>query len=323
MTVKTLHVPARDLPLPAHISEPARAFLASRPDLERPAYPALDDKEAWRRQVEVVDAMIAQQFPTDDSAFSRIAELREGEAKAWEIVPRDADPASRRVFLDVHGGALIYGGGKAACAMSMKMAGFVGARVIAADYRMAPDFPHPVPMDDCLAIYRMVLRDHAPHEIIVGGGSAGGNLAAAMLLKARDEGLPMPAACVLRSPELDLTESGDTFATNAGIDPMGSLMEINLLHADGHPLDHPYLSPLFGNFSKGFPPTFLNSGTRDLFLSNTIRMQWALRDAGIETELHVIEAGIHGAFGNSSPEDNKLDREIRRFCDKWWRANGC
>lgn len=172
-----------------------------------------------------------------------------------------------------------------------------------------------------LTFYRALLEERRPEEIIVGGLSAGSNLAAAMLLRARDEGLPMPAATVLGSPEVDLTESGDSFHTNAGIDAMGSLMQANLLYAGGHDLTHPYISPLFGDFTKGFPPALITAGTRDLFLSNAVRLHRALREAGVEAELHILEAAAHMAFGGRSPEEAALGRETRRFCEKHWNRS--
>lgn len=315
-----MRVPARDIPVPGHLSGGAQAFLA-RPRPARSTPPALSDTEGWKRQIAAGDAMIAQMFLGRDAAVPcKVSEIREGEAKGFDIVPDGLPAGDRRVYLDIHGGALIYGAGAVCKAMALGSAGRLMARVVAANYRMAPDHPYPVPLDDCMALYRMLLRDHAPSEIIVGGGSAGANLAAALMLRARDEGLPLPAACLLISPEADLTESGDSFATNAGIDGMGSLMQINLLHANGHPLDHPYLSPLFGDFTRGFPPTMLTAGTRDLFLSNAVRFHRALRNAGIEAELHVQEAAVHGAFGGGTPEDEEIGREMRRFCEKWWSA---
>ena len=94
----------------------------------------------------------------------------------------------------------------------------------------------------------------------------------------------MPAGLVLLTPEVDLTESGDSFEVLLGLDPVlkSRLPESIALYADGAPLDHPYLSPLFGDLAH-FPPTLLQSGTRDLFLSNTVRMHRALRDAGVLT----------------------------------------
>jgi acetyl esterase/lipase len=167
-----------------------------------------------------------------------------------------------------------------------------------------------------MTVYRRLLRERRPEQIFVGGGSAGGNLAAAVIVRAKDEGLPMPAGLVLISPEVDLTESGDSFLTLLGIDNAltGSLMQANLLYANGHDLAHPYLSPLFADMS-GFPPTFLQAGTRDLFLSNAVRMHRRLRAARVAAELHVFEAMPHGGFGGA-PEDLEMRGEVRRFIDR-------
>ena len=172
-----------------------------------------------------------------------------------------------------------------------------------------------------MAAYRALLAERAPGEIVIHGGSAGGNLAAALILRARDEGLPLPAGAILNTPEIDLTESGDSFQTNLGVDPgLRPLMPVNLLYADGHDLSHPYLSPLFGDFSKGFPPTLLTTGTRDLYLSNTVRMHRALRAADIPAELHVTEAGPHTGFPGT-PEGEAIEREVRRFIQSVWRES--
>ena len=77
------------------------------------------------------------------------------------------------------------------------------------------------------------------------------------------------------------------------------------------------MSPLFGDL-HGFPPTFLQTGTRDLFLSNTVRMHRALRKGGVVTELHVLEAMPHGGFMGGTPEDHELEAEIRRFARASW-----
>jgi acetyl esterase/lipase len=310
-----LEVPARRIPVPAHVSASAQARLAA-PRPQGAGYPALDDAEGWKRHIAGTDAMILQMFGPRSSFDGDVRELAEGAARGFELLPSGVD--DRRVYLDIHGGALVMGGGEVCRAMASSTARMVGARVVAVDYRMAPDHPYPAGLDDCLAFYRRLLREHDPREIIVGGASAGGNLAAATLLRARDEGLPLPAAAVLLSPEVDLTESGDTFHTNAGVDGMGSLMQVNLLYADGHDLADPYLSPLFGDFAKGFPPTLLTAGTRDLFLSNAVRMHRRLRAAGVAAELHVLEAAAHGAFGGATPEEAELDADVRRFCDGHW-----
>jgi acetyl esterase/lipase len=86
----------------------------------------------------------------------------------------------------------------------------------------------------------------------------------------------------------------------------------NALYAGEHDLAHPYLSPLFGDLATPFPPTLLQAGTRDLFLSNAVRMHRALRAGGVDAELHVFEAMPHGGFGGTV-EDHDLDAEVRRF----------
>lgn len=90
------------------------------------------------------------------------------------------------------------------------------------------------------------------------------------------------------------------------------LRAANLLYAHGADLSDPALSPLFGDLI-GLPPTLLQSGTRDLFLSNTVRMHRALRKAGVSAELHVFEAMPHGGFLGGTPEDLELSGELVRF----------
>ena len=128
----------------------------------------------------------------------------------------------------------------------------------------------------------------------------------------------MPAAAILLSPGTDLTCSGDTFQTNRGVDTVLTDSEgIPLkLYAGGHDPTHPYLSPVNGDFSRGFPPTLLASGTRDVLLSDTVRLHRALRAADIRAELHVLEAAPHGFFRGTTPEDVELAREVRLFIDE-------
>jgi acetyl esterase/lipase len=314
-----LRVPERLIPVPQHLSPQARQFLSMPRPPGGAGFPALDDRDGWLRHIAASDQMIREMYLSRaPAAQCAVGELNTGGALAYELVPDGVQPGDRRVYLDIHGGGLIMGAGDICKTMGTGTARRVGTRVVAVDYRMPPDHPFRVGLDDCLTFYRVLLADHAPSEIVVGGASAGGNLVAAMLLKARDEGLPMPAGCVLLSPEVDLTESGDSFQTNAGIDGMGSLMQANLLYAAGRDLTDPYVSPLFGDFTKGFPRTLLTAGTRDVFLSNAVRMHRALRAAGVPAELHILEAAAHGAFAGSSPEEAELDAEVRRFCEDCW-----
>ena len=316
-----LHVPPRVIPVPQHLSEAAQAVLTPV-GAEGIQYPALDDLDGWRDLIAQLNAM-ALEWMTEHAPQIAvdIEEIDVGDVGVYVITPVDASPADRRTFLYVHGGGLIVNAGERCRLMGLDAVRQSRVPTWAVDYRMPPDHPYPTPVSDCVAAYRALLAEHRPEEIVIGGDSAGANLAAAAILRGRDEGLPLPAAAVLISPQLDLTESGDSFATNLGVDNVlgKSLMPSNLLYADGHDLSHPYLSPLFGDFSLGFPPTVLTAGTRDLFLSNAVRMHRRLRSAGIDAELHVLEAAPHGMFFfTEAPERLEVEHDIRRFCSTHW-----
>ncbi|HEY5886501.1 MAG TPA: alpha/beta hydrolase [Acidimicrobiales bacterium] len=318
----TLHLPARDIPVPTSVSPEAQAVLAM-PALPAPDHPPLDDLDAWRVMIrehdEAIAALMAER--TADAPVTTAARDVDG-VPVHEIVPDGLEPGDRRLYLDIHGGEFIYGAGECCRAMAVGAATRVGARVWSVDYRMPPDHPFPAGLDDCLTVYRAVLADHRPEEVIVGGASAGGNLAAALLLRARDEGVPLPAAAVLMTPGVDLTASSDSLQTNLGLDPLitTSGSPAFTLYAAGHDLTDPYLSPLYGDFTRGFPPTILTTGTRDMLLSDTVRMHRALRTAGIPADLHVTEAAGHGGFFGMAPEDHELERQVRLFVDGCWSA---
>ncbi|MFC8663069.1 alpha/beta hydrolase fold domain-containing protein [Streptomyces sp. NPDC057199] len=302
-------------PAPASVSEQAQEFLSTESPFDEDLEPDLDDTEGWLRLIETrevpVRAMFATRVPPPDVLARTQVEL--AGVPSYVLRPHHTpEDNGAPLFLEIHGGGLFMCGGDLAWMMSAeKAADRIGVTWVP-DYRNPPLHPYPAALDDCLAVYRRALEERPPSKIIISGGSGGGNLAAALLLRAKDEGLPMPAGLVLLTPELDLTESGDSFRTNLGIDFLKSLMQVNRLYAGGHDLAHPYLSPLFGDLT-GFPPTFLQTGTRDLFLSNAVRMHRRLRAAGVETELHVFEAMPHGSFGGHTPEDKELQVEERRF----------
>ncbi|MDR7103265.1 alpha/beta hydrolase [Croceicoccus sp. BE223] len=318
-----MKVPARSHPLPTSISREAREALAAMLSAEGfaesklgPA-PAQDDIAGWIAYREHGDAWLGGKLAEVVPVSS--IETTEIEGVTVHIGTPPHMPDDGAVFLDLHGGGMILGSGPLARLEAGLYADMTGALTCSVDYRVPPETRYPGPLDDCVAVYRALVHRHGADRIVVGGLSAGGNLAAALVLRARDEGLPLPAGLVLLTPENDLTESGDSFETLAGVDLIlpERLMPLNLLYAGGHDLAHPYLSPLFGDFAKGFPRTFLQCGTRDLFLSNTVRMHRALRRAGIPCELHVFEGMPHGGFGGA-PEDFELAAEVRRFANECW-----
>lgn len=320
MTEK-LALAAREVPPPAHLSEEARRHLMTSPDPRLP-FPSTSDPESWAPYIESRNAVFREKLGS--GLLDRMKRVRTsplGNACVYIAEP-ERDVLTGKVCLSIHGGALMLQGGDLVAYDAWRTASQTGCLTFSVDYRMPPEHPYPAGLDDCLAAYVRLLADWRAQDIVVLGVSAGGNFAAATVLRAIDEGLPAPAGLVLRTPEVDLTESGDTFHTNFGLDNVlpARLLPINLVYAAGHPLDHPYLSPLFGAFTEAFPPTLVQSGTRDLFLSNSVRMHRRLRDAGVDAELHVWEAMPHAGFGGASPEDQEVWTEIRRFMTRIFNA---
>lgn len=303
----------RRFPAPPTISEQAQQWLAFSVEIP---YPATDDTDAWLALAEEANRSTARRFPIDE-LFVTVEDVEVDGVTVYAAQPHAAaKQTAGPLYLWMHPGALLVGGGDACRATTARTAVSTGMLTWGVDYRMPPLHPYPAALDDAITIYRKVLQDRAPARVTVGGDSAGGNIAAALLLRAKDEGLLMPAALVLNTPQVDLSESGDTFQTLDGVDNvLRSTRRVNLLYAAGADLQDPYVSPLFGDLS-GLPPTFLQSGTRDLFLSNTVRMHRRLRAAGVEADLHVFEAMPHGGFGGATPEDHEHAAEQRRFLAK-------
>jgi monoterpene epsilon-lactone hydrolase len=313
----------RQIPIPSSISTEAQNFLRSQ-SAPRRTYPSPEDLAGWKSFIDSFDRTFLELVrPKLQAAAVVVEETRINNVAVYVGKPSASlGLADAWANLSLHGGALVFCGGKVVATDAALAVVRTGCPSFAVDYRMPPDHPFPAGLDDCLAVYRGLLEKYAPNNIVISGRSAGGNLAAAMTLQIRDLGLPLPCAVVLLTPELDLTESGDTFQTLRDIDVVlkSGLPEANALYVRGHNLRDPYVSPLFGDFKKGFPRTFIQSGTRDLFLSNSVRMHRALRAAGVETELHVWEAMPHGDFGGFAPEDNEIWRELRHFLAKLRRA---
>lgn len=194
----------------------------------------------------------------------------------------------RRVVLYVHGVGFSMG----SCESHRALAGWIGAacraRVVLPEYRLAPEHPFPAGLDDLLAVYRALMSSGTPAEqIIVVGDSAGGGLAASMVLRARDAGLPMPRALVLLSPWLDLTCSGESMQTRDDVDPwlkpdMCAL--IRDLYLAGADPTNPLASPLMAELA-GLPPMLIQVGDQEILLSDAERMFELARAAGVEVEL--------------------------------------
>src|SRR5262249_35908447 len=177
-------------------------------------------------------------------------------------------------------------------------------------------------LDDVITVWKALIKTTNPKNMAVFGTSAGGALTLSMILRAKQENLPLPAAISSGTPMSDLTNAGDTFRTNAMVDnvlvaPDAFCDKAAALYADGRDLKDPMLSPVYGDM-RGFPPTILTSGTRDLLLSSTVRVHRKLRQAGVEAELQVYEGQSHAHYlrDPAAPETKEAVEEIAHFFDK-------
>jgi epsilon-lactone hydrolase len=318
-----VHLPERDIPVPTSVSPEAQATLSmGRLGPPPREYPAPDDVAGWKAYVAEADGFVHTMIGDPTAGYTGTIEERDiGPCPLYVLTPEGARDDDRRVYFDIHGGAWVLGGGELCKMTAISSASQLGTRTWSVDYRMPPDHPFPTPLDDCLAAYQLLLEERRPEEIIVGGASAGGNLAGALVLRARDEGLPLPAAVVFNTGAFDLTGSGDSWQTNDGLDNVlaGSASPAIAIYTGDHDLRDPYVSPLFGDL-RGFPPSILLTGTRDMLLSDNVRMHRALRAAGVDAELHVWEAAGHGGFLGMAPEDADRYDELRRFAERHWSA---
>ena len=228
-------------------------------------------------------------------------------------------PHEEHIFLYVHGGAYVFGGGPAAVSEAVVISATSGIPSVAIDYRMPPDHPFPAAVDDMEAVYRELLETHRPSSIAIGGTSAGGGLTLAAVHRFKAVGLPVPGALYLGTPWADLTDASDSLHTNEGIDRIlvtydGMLASAAKLYAGEAELTHALISPVYGDFT-GFPPTYLVTGTRDMLLSDTARVHRKLRVAGVVADLNVYEGLSHAeyAFLVGSPEYQQTYGELAQF----------
>ncbi|MGI4853715.1 MAG: alpha/beta hydrolase [Janthinobacterium lividum] len=237
------------------------------------------------------------------------------------ILKPDVIPLQHRdkILVQVHGGCYVLSPGVSGTQEAVMMAGLGHYEVIAVDYRMPPEAYFPAALDDSMTVYQEVLKKTKAKNVGVLGTSAGGALVLEMMLRAKAQGIAMPGAIAPSTPMSDVTKVGDSFYTNEMVDNVlvsrdGFCDAATKVYAHGHDLSDPLLSPVYGDM-KGFPPTILTTGTRDLLLSNTVRVHRKLREAGVEAELEVYEGQSHAQFGRDDrlPETKEAYGEIANF----------
>ena len=281
----------------------------------------------WKELINARAALVIKGLPAlKEKMGVNVSATQMGGVNVFVVTPKKPVARnSKRVLMHIHGGGYVFGPGEAALPEAILLASFGGYQVVSVDYRMPPDHPYPAAMDDAMAVWKALLKKHRPEHMAVFGTSTGGAMTLALIHRAKAEKVALPAAIAPGTPWSDIAKIGDTYETNEWIDNVlvtwdGWLGRAALLYAAGKDLKDPQLSPIYGDFDK-FPPTILTSGTRDLFLSNTVRTHRKLRRAGIRADLHVYEGQSHAQYGFNAdaPETKEAFTEIARFFDQHLR----
>ena len=233
---------------------------------------------------------------------------------------RITTPASQRDYhiLVLHGGGYIIGSPSLYRHFTWRIATAARAGVLAIDYRLAPEHPFPAALDDAVAAYRWLLDDGAdPHRLALMGDSAGGGLALSLLLRLRDQSIPLPAAAVALSPWTDLALTGPSLRFNLAADPIVNTEEARRLpdyYLAGADPRTPYASPLYGN-PQGLPPTLIQVGSDEVLRDDSVRMADRMRAAGCRVELEIWPRMPHvwHLFAPVMPEAHRAIARIGEF----------
>jgi len=229
-----------------------------------------------------------------------------------------------RHILYFHGGGHVSGSPKLYRDFSWRVAEAARARVLMTYHRLAPEHPYPAAIEDAANAYRALVANGAqPRAMALMGESAGGGLVLGVLLKLRDEGIPLPAAAVTISPWTDLTLSGSSYSQNDDADPMLSRADATCLarHYLGETDPRtPYASPIYGDPS-GLPPTLFQVGSDEILLDDSVQMARRMRAAGCAVELEVWHRMPHAwhVWARLMPEGPAAIARIGIFVQEKWR----
>lgn len=270
-----------------------------------------------RQQRRDLDALLRSPAPKTSNAT--VAEVRANFAQLFNapapegVTVRDATlggrpalefqvdgPTVNTVVLYLHGGLYAIGSPRTHVALAGELARRARMRLVSLDYRLAPEHPFPAAVEDGLAAYRELLqRGEHPADIVLAGDSAGGGLAIATLLAARDAGLPMPAAAAVFSPWTDLTLTGASIETKHGIDPIfvrSDFEEYRTHYLGRQDPSAPTASPALADLA-GLPPLLIQVGANELLLDDAVRLAARAGSDDVDVTLQ-IWGGLPHVFQN-------------------------
>jgi monoterpene epsilon-lactone hydrolase len=256
--------------------------------LRQSAFPADADVNEQRRLLR--ELLSAQPLPADVTVTAATL----GAVRTAEITVDGIEP--RNIVLYFHGGVYVMSDAFLAADLASQVGRRTHAKVISVDYRLAPEHPYPAAVDDALAAYEALLHNGvATSDIAFAGESAGGGLAIATLVNAREHGLPLPAAAFVMSPYADLTLAGTTMKTKREADPLLSPEALQARVPDytsGQDAALGLISPVFADLS-GLPPLIIQAGSHEVLLDDALRLAQQAATADVEVTLDITPRVPH------------------------------
>ncbi|QNA85388.1 alpha/beta hydrolase [Sphingomonas sp. So64.6b] len=315
-----VRVPAFTLPPSSQLSDAAKAVL-----LRMQAETAPDLKGDLARQRAFYQTWNDNRLKEMHRRFATVETHRTiGGVGVDVVVPKAGVPTrnARRVLINVHGGAFMWGAGSGALVEAIPVAATMGIKVVTVDYRLTPEHRYPAASEDVVAVYRELLKTYAPQNIAIYGCSAGGVITAQSVAWIRKQHLPRPGA-IGTFCGTGASYSGDS-AFLAGPITGGAPLPVTSLpdtlptaYMAGVAASDPVAYPLGSDDEiKAFPPTLMLAGGRDFAVSALTLAHRRLARAGVPSELFLFDGLPHAFFmWPDMPESTEAFEIMARFFD--------
>ncbi|MHA1883868.1 MAG: alpha/beta hydrolase [Promethearchaeota archaeon] len=234
----------------------------------------------------------------------------------WISVP---ESINNKVMLYFHGGGYVAGSINSHREYCVRLARASRTRVLIIDYRLAPEHPFPAALEDAIKAYQWLITSEgiSPKHIVIAGESAGGGLTIATLLKLRDDKIELPTAGISLSPFMDMAVTGETVKSKVDVDPLTTQVMLELdakLYLGGEDARNPLASPLYADL-KDLPPLYIQVGSAELLLDDSIRFVDAAKAAGVDVKFEIWDDMIHmfQMFAAMAPEGQDGINKIGEF----------
>lgn len=237
----------------------------------------------------------------------------------WQTVP---NAIRENVLLYFHGGGMIMGSPNTHRLLTVALGQAIKMRVLSVDYRLAPEYPFPAGLEDCVAVYKWLLSTGVkPENIIIAGDSAGGQYTLTTLIKLQDDGIALPVGAFCLAPATDFSTIDDEFLQNGETDPI--LADIGLFwwipaYVARADRNNPLISPAMADL-KGLPPILIQVSKSEMLYSHAKRFYDRAKKAGVDITLQTWDDMVHvfQDFGlNVLPEAKEAIEKIKQFVQK-------